>query len=440
MEYISQGIFDYFEFLYKNKKLQNSHANKVHNPIHQSFCFSLLPYHFLNPNKDFINGDRYFFDGLKFKEHHFSVEKNQEFNSNIHYTCTFEKTFKNTELLKISVFFHAKNFKKITRISYRYNNNDNLKKGEIPLNSSTSTDVFQLIFKTKSCSNENFTLEQLLDNASKALMNSRLGEHIRDYDDIIMPKLNDFHAYYLEYQNVYDSFKGSKFLNLAYGQKALALLEEAILIIKDFDSLVNFKKTKDELKKLNSEVAFTFVDNLQAFKVAYPIENDHILVQYFLSKDIKPADDLNQQIQSIYESAMMSGALDLVQYIYEHFYLNSGQEALCDKLLNSIEVSNNQQGLQQKCIDVSNFLFHHSLHHRKAVMSRLGLCEKPTKFHLDVLTQMSLDDNFLGFLMYVNYAKLFPQFNWDKAITSLVINASKDPYTKALNDARTPKP
>lgn len=328
----------------------------------------------------------------------------------------------------------------ITRISYRHYLNNRVRRGEIPLNSPLNKDVFQFVFKNQVCNHENFSLTQLIDNATNALTHSRMGQYIQNYQSIILPKLHDFNAHYEAYQKANVLFEDSKFLDLSFGQKALAFLQEALLILNDIKNLVSSKKPNEELVKLKSKVVFASIDNMQAFRDTYPKPNNHILVQYFLDNKLTLMDDLSSQIQSIYKIAMMAGALDLVQYIYKHFYIKSEQDASSQQLLNCIEANKKPQDLQQKHIDVSNFLFEYTVHHRKAVIERLGLGAKPKGAHPDTLTQMNLNDNFLSFLMYVNYAKFFPQFDWDDVITKITPTPNNAKYINALEEARLVKP
>lgn len=446
MKNITQGLFNYIEDLFLNNQLQDSHANQVINQAHKGYCFSLHHQYFIPKNSHHVGNPRLFFHGLKLKEHHLSIEKKQEYHSAIHYTCTLVDQRNPKEYLKLSVFFDSKDFQKITRASYRYlKDNCSVKKGELDLNNPSALDLNRVIFSSATKGNETFTLQQLIDTALSAVTHSRVAKHIKMYQSTILPKIQQFYSYYEEYKKTLLLFEESQFLNLAFGQKALALLEEIIKVLNALNKKVSTTPTISQVdvsyQNIKSQVLFASYDNLEAFQNDYRMRNNHVLVQYFLNNNITPIQDLNTQIQSIFEQAMMSGSIELAQYIYEHFYIKSHSMTLSLKFLELIEENQLPQKELKKLIEVSNYLFENSVSHQNAVIDRLGMIPKlDSDFQIDVFMNMKSSGNILAFVMYLKYAGFLP--NFDLICTLIEINLggkntkSDDQFIMALNKAK----
>lgn len=439
---LTEGFYHYIDKLYYERQLNDPYVNQVINQRHRGYCFSIKPYVFL-PSTNINNiQNRRFFNDFRFKEHHLSIEKNEQFGSTIHYTCCFEKIKNQSEILKFSVFFDQKDHQKITRVSYRYLTTK-IHKGDIPLKSSPKLDVFKFISLVSQLPiiHESITFEQLTKIALDSLK-YRLSYHLHQYNLRIQSKLQLFNHAYAKYLPLSQQLQqGNK--DITTCQNAYVLLEDTLLAQKEILAYVqtkpSVKSLTEQKTKLKDTLIFANVDNLSLIQeLGKKREMTNPLLKQFEHLKISPEHYSLAQISHIYETAILAGVLDLSKYIFQNFFFID-YFLFSRRLLDVIEKAQDAPRLSKQ-IEVSNFLFEFSVSHQHAVMERLQLRTSASNTQhqpqMDILVKMFLNYNFQAFLMYLNFTGQYPTFDLNHTLEKLKSIAAKatsdNPYIEAI--------
>lgn len=447
MNYSTEGLYYYIDYLVQHNKIHDLYFNKFENQNHHGFCFSIKKHLFLMPSGFNDIKNRQFFCGMILKEHHFSIERSPQDNSNVHYTCHFENPNNTEEYLKFSVFFHKENHQKITRVSYYYITPLKMIKGDIPLNSSDRLDLSKEIFHKIPQGNETIQFKQLIDMAQTAFK-YRLMNYLSNFHKMVELDTNNLHEQLKKFRTLNDEFKLSKYQDLSSAQKALIHIDKAIEIFKKMKvhyfnnpTLVDLEKYKTTLE---NEIKFTQHDNLKILQEDFLNSNtENSLVKAFKHNKISPLDDPLKAIQKIYDYAVVEGFLFYVQYIHNHFFMDLNPLPCYEKLINRID-ANEAPDKAPKRIEVSNFLFDHSKQYHEKMRQHIEnddhdyFVEPGLEFELDVLSGMFLKNNLLAFTMYLQFSSKLASFDSDNLVKQIKklseYNKSHPVYIEAIEN------
>lgn len=445
----SSGFYYYIDELVCAETLEDSFLNKAINDKHQSYCFIIHPTHFFKNPKQYNIHLRKFFHGLKFHNHHFSVEEKFQYESDIHYTCCFINPNDEQEKLKFSVFFN-KDTNKITRINYRYTNHQMLIKEDISLKAVATFDLSKLnkIFQPLDANHESFTLEKLIQIAKKT-WGYRIETHLQDYKNQLEKQLKKFHVLQSNYQKTLKSFNISKPPKIYLGSYAiqhLDILNKYYLSIAPYMDAhqrpYSLKGLQEMINQLKNDLFFISFGNLELLlkemQSGYP---QHELTPYVIDSHPKTEEDLMQSIQTLYQDSILSGNLALVKAINAQFVMDVNYQALSKTLIEKIETQDFP--LRKDLIAIANFMYQTQLAYRNSLKAH---CKESRvmKSHqqfivLDLLSKMFLEKNFEAFCMFIDQGalKLLPEDC--KPLTTIPKIAQNDeeskPYFQYLQKA-----
>jgi hypothetical protein len=417
----SSGFYYYIDELVREEALDDSFLNKAINDKHHSYCFIIHPTHFFKNPTQYNIHLRKFFHGLKFHNHHFSVEEKFQYESDIHYTCCFVNPNNEQEKLKFSVFFN-KDTNKITRINYRYTNHQIVIKDDISLKAALTYDLSKLnrIFQPLDAHHESFTLDKLIKMA-KTTWGYRIETHIEDYKKELEKLLKKFQTLQSNYEKVLKVFNESKPPKIYIGSFAIQHLDA---LNKYYQSIAPYmdshkrpyslKGLQEIINQLKNDLFFISFGNLELLlkemQGGYP---QHTLAPYLIDSHPKTEDDLMQSIQTLYQESILSGNLAFVKAINAQFLIDVNYQALSKTLIEKIETQD--LPLRKDLIAIAHFMYQTQLTYRNSLKSH---CKETRvmKAHqqfivLDLLSKMFLEKNFEAFCMYVDQGalKLLPE-------------------------------
>jgi hypothetical protein len=436
----SSGFYYYIDELVRNEELDDSFLNKAVNDKHQSYCFIIHPELFFKNPKQYHLHLRKFFHGLKFHNHHFSLEEKFQYESDIHYTICFVNPKDDNEKLKFSVFIN-KDTQKITRMNYRYTNRQQLLKDDISLKASMTFDLSKLnkIFQTPDEQHESFTIEKLIQMAKKS-WKIRIEPQLQEYQEELEKKLKKFNILHSGFKKTLEAFNASKPANLCYGSYAVQQLDNLNkyyqLIVPYIDSHsrpYSLKGLQDMINQLKNDLFFISFGNLEILlkevQSSYP---QHELIPFVKDSHPKTEDELMQSIQTIYQECLLSGNISIVKAINSKFILDINYQALSKTLLEKIETKD--LPLRKELIAIAHFLYQTQFAYRQILKAH---CKESRvmKAHqqfivLDLLSKMFLEKNFEAFCMYVDQGALKALPEDCKPLTTIPVLAENDEESK----------
>jgi hypothetical protein len=439
MNQSKSGLYHYIHSLFQKGELADRQINHVINDEHHGYCLMNFYLEFPANRQKPNSPQKQFFHGLVFHNHHFSIEKNYQYSSDVHYTCAFINPNNKDEILKISIFFNRSKNNQITRVNYRYKKDAFGFKGELDFNDTSllSQNLAKILKKLpKALDNAEFISLQQLINVANSTFNLRFTSILEDYHETYDPKIETLKNKISRYQDCKKQYYSGNVRNLDLGRQALDELNDIIEILNTISNflepnpeIMSVKYYEEQIKKLMNDMEFTHCDNLANLQQDLENKkNSSELVELFIQQNITAEKDITPNIINVYIESVLGGQMAMVQHIQANFFLKINHQDICQSLLNKIESEHGPENVKR--IELAKMFFKTSVHHVKALRKNIRKLENHGNLEANRLVEMFIQKKFQAFSLYLYYAHVFKLVNLNLTIKMMERFANHTPDEK----------